>query len=269
MQCKALLPGRADTARLVLPLHQRLKMLKKGEKLMGADAEREGVDREAVLRALVGEGAEGLDPEVMAAVLEAEQLRAAARQAATEAAGFVGEWSEDTEDGEGGGLGNGGGDEDGAGGALGAAPFSARQAEARAAAELKAKAAEDAGSFADDDGAAGRAKVLAVTPTRAVMFVPGAGVRPFHFAHVFSPKATQDAVYANAARGSVLAALNGYNACLMCYGQTGSGKTHTLTGPPGSLDGLDPQAMLLGYLPPSAGVVPRAGAYTRPLLTST
>ena len=41
-----------------------------GEKLMGATAEREGVDREAVLRALVSGGGGGgdaqLDPEVMA-----------------------------------------------------------------------------------------------------------------------------------------------------------------------------------------------------------
>ena len=101
-------------------------------------------------------------------------------------------------------------------------------------------------------------KVLAVTSTRTDMFVPGAGVRPFHFARVFSPEATQVAVYADAAKGSVLAALNGYNACLMCYGQTGSGKTHTLTGPPGALDALDADAVAVGNLPPSAGVVPRA-----------
>jgi hypothetical protein len=254
-------PGRADDARLVLPLHQRLRMIKKGEKLLGAEAEREGVDRAAVLRALVEEqGGAALDPEVMAAVLEAEQLRTVARQAAAEAAGCrFGEWNDDEDEGGGGG-GGGDGAADDAAGALGAAPVGARQAEARAASEAKQKADEDANSvsssFAGGGGAS--AKVLAVMATRAVMFVPGAGVRPFHFAHVFAPEATQDAVYADAARGSVLAALNGYNACLMCYGQTGSGKTHTLTGPPGALDALDPDAVRAGYLPPPAGVVPRA-----------
>ena len=152
-------------------------------------------------------------PSVSAAVLEAEQLRAAARQAAAEAAGCrFGEWNEDEDEDGGGGGGGGAGnngagdDDDAAAGALGAAPFGARQAEARAAAEAKKRAETDAASSssssASDGGGGPSAKVLAVTPTRAVMFVPGAGVRPFHFAHVFSPEATQDAVYADAARGS-------------------------------------------------------------------
>ena len=257
-------PGRPDGSKLVLPLHQRLKMLRKGEKLMGAAAEREGVDRAAVLESLVEMDPGGeMDPEVLAAVLEAEQLRRAAEQAAAEAVEHDAVWAdEDDSSSGGGGVSSGerdGGDE--TAGALGAASFSARQAEARAAAEAKRRVEEDVkgSNGCSVDGRLGPSpKVLAVTPTRAVMFVPGAGVRPFHFARVFPPEATQCAVYADAARSSVLAALNGYNACVMCYGQTGSGKTHTLTGPPGALDEMDVEAARVGTLPPTAGVVPRA-----------
>lgn len=67
-------------------------------------------------------------------------------------------------------------------------------------------------------------------PTRIAMFQPGAGIRPFVFARVFDGDCQQDNVYEHAARGSVCAALNGFNACLLVYGQTGSGKTHTMFG---------------------------------------
>merc|ERR1712072_1209239 len=74
-------------------------------------------------------------------------------------------------------------------------------------------------------------KLLAVSqPTRVVMFQPGAGIRPFVFARVFDGESSQEDVYENTARSSVCAALNGFNACLLCYGQTGSGKTHTMFG---------------------------------------
>ena len=42
-----------------------------------------------------------------------------------------------------------------------------------------------------------------------------------------------------------VAALNGFNTCILCYGQTGSGKTHAAFGPPGCLEGkLGPSAAL-------------------------
>jgi hypothetical protein len=50
------------------------------------------------------------------------------------------------------------------------------------------------------------------------------------FPRVFDGDATQEQVYENTVRASVCAALNGFNACLLCYGQTGSGKTHTMFG---------------------------------------
>merc|ERR1719359_2639616 len=62
------------------------------------------------------------------------------------------------------------------------------------------------------------------------MFQPGAGIRPFVFTRVFDGETAQEDVYDQSARGSVCAALNGFNAALLCYGQTGAGKTHTMFG---------------------------------------
>eukprot|EP00808_Paulinella_micropora_P017092 g26318.t1 len=78
----------------------------------------------------------------------------------------------------------------------------------------------------------GQVQVLAVEPTRAVMHIPGQGVKPFPFPRVFNAHDMQSTVYEEAARDAVIALLNGYNAAVLCYGQTGSGKTHTMFGPP-------------------------------------
>merc|ERR1712166_451140 len=77
------------------------------------------------------------------------------------------------------------------------------------------------------------ARVLAVQESRVVLFVPGIGIRPFHFPAGFEKTNSQRDVYESTARDSVLSVLNGFNACLLCYGQTGSGKTYTMFGPPG------------------------------------
>lgn len=82
------------------------------------------------------------------------------------------------------------------------------------------------------------AKVLAVQPTRVVVHVPGAGVRPFPFSRVFEDE-DQARVHASVGAPAVAAVLNGLNACVLCYGQTGSGKTHTAFGPPGALEASD------------------------------
>eukprot|EP01033_Poteriospumella_lacustris_P001990 gene1990-1449_t len=71
------------------------------------------------------------------------------------------------------------------------------------------------------------------------MHVPGSGVRPFHFSHVYTPTITQEMVYEKTARDSVEAALNGCNACVLCYGQTGSGKTYSFVGPEGTVERED------------------------------
>lgn len=103
-----------------------------------------------------------------------------------------------------------------------------------------------------------RVRLLQIRPpTSIAMLQPGVGVRPFVFSRVFDGAASQADVYNSAARGAVTAALNGFNACVLCYGQTGSGKTHSMFGPDGTL--LDHSNASSNTLTsPSAGIVLRA-----------
>lgn len=57
-----------------------------------------------------------------------------------------------------------------------------------------------------------------------VMNVPGTGLKPFYFNHVFPDKDSQLSIYRESAQDLVIASINGVNGCLLCYGQTGSGK---------------------------------------------
>jgi centromeric protein E len=50
------------------------------------------------------------------------------------------------------------------------------------------------------------------------------------YSRVFSEVTTSEAVYGDAARGLLAAALRGFNATLLAYGPTGSGKTFTMQG---------------------------------------
>lgn len=126
--------------------------------------------------------------------------------------------------------------------------------------------------------AADTAKIVDVNTNNAFvsMHIPGQGVKQFHYSRVFHEKGwshkekqTQGAaddpgsapegilpnvvqmlkpkrqnhneqafVYGHSARESVLATMNGYNACVLAYGQTGSGKTFSLFGDPVSTEKL-------------------------------
>ena len=97
--------------------------------------------------------------------------------------------------------------------------------------------------------------MLASDDSRVTMYVPGQGVRPFTFEHVITPGGTQLDLYERTARTSIIAALNGFNACLFVYGQTGSGKTHTIFGPDGTLKRVQTRTHTL---PAEAGVALRA-----------
>ena len=55
----------------------------------------------------------------------------------------------------------------------------------------------------------------------ASLHVPGTGVKQFHFSNLYDGESSQSSVYSNSACDSVVAALNGYNSCILCYGQTG------------------------------------------------
>lgn len=52
----------------------------------------------------------------------------------------------------------------------------------------------------------------------------------FSFDWVYSEDSTQEEVYENTAKGSVLSVLEGYNSTILAYGQTGTGKTYTMEG---------------------------------------
>ena len=265
--------GRGDG--LVLPLHQRLRLLKKGEKLSFDDA---ALSRDEIAKSF--SNGEELDEELLQALLEAQALGAVDRQAAAQAAGGPGgaaiRWADD---------------DDGGGAAAADAaeeepqPLTAEDKKDLAAAEAEVAAAEAAVPKAADDGddkengenaaaaerKCGSAKLLLVQPSRVVMFVPGSGVRPFVFPTVLDGKASQMEVYVKAAQDAVVSALNGLNACVLAYGQTGSGKTHTTFGPNGTIEEAAACARrshrraataeglgLPSVLPPSAGVVLRA-----------
>jgi len=74
------------------------------------------------------------------------------------------------------------------------------------------------------------AKIISLLNSKVSMFVPGQGIKDFHFGHIFNQDSTQNDIYDTYARNSVIDALNGFNSCIMCYGQTGSGKTYTMFG---------------------------------------
>ena len=52
----------------------------------------------------------------------------------------------------------------------------------------------------------------------------------FRFDYVYDQDSTQDFVYENTAKHTVMSSLEGYNATLLAYGQTGTGKTYTMEG---------------------------------------
>lgn len=56
------------------------------------------------------------------------------------------------------------------------------------------------------------------------------GTHSFGFDHVFDISASQNEVYANAARPVVESVFDGFNGTIMAYGQTSSGKTFTMEG---------------------------------------
>lgn len=52
----------------------------------------------------------------------------------------------------------------------------------------------------------------------------------FSFDYIYSEESSQEEVYANTAKDSVLSVLEGYNSTILAYGQTGTGKTYTMEG---------------------------------------
>ena len=78
--------------------------------------------------------------------------------------------------------------------------------------------------FAVGKGFAARVIDLNAAAGCASMHVPGVGVKQFHFSNLFDGISTQSIVYSSCASDSIVAALNGFNSCILCYGQTGKDK---------------------------------------------
>ena len=245
-------PGTQRERSLVLPLHQRLKMLKKGEKISAEEAAGEkGLSVDEVKAHMVHMAGADLDADVLEMLQDAANLQHAASRAEMDACNQEGRVLGDKWDTEsvGGGAGS-----------LERQPDLANEARAAEAGGRSTenssgnspKTASNAQDAAQDDAdaqrrRAGRSRILSVERSKVVAFVPGVGVRPFNFAHVFDKEASQEALYAAFAQNAVLCALNGFNASVLAYGQTGSGKTFSLFGPPGWLDELRGSFLGNGY----------------------
>ncbi|KAK3275974.1 hypothetical protein CYMTET_15929 [Cymbomonas tetramitiformis] len=250
-------PGNQSKDRqLCLPLHQRLKLLKKGEKLQfGVEEATLPVE---VVNELMAGGAD-MTPELMQALLEAKALEHSLRSAQNAANDVKSrrQWIDnDTDADSTGGLVEG--DENAGNGLLNSAlDWSEERRDGR-----RGSKSEDEELTSRLIQREARACVLAVQRTRVVMYVPGAGVREFHFAESFGKDTEQSALYERSARDAVIACLNGFNSCLLCYGQTGSGKTYTIFGPDGVLESLSSfnKRGLTRALPASCGVAIRACA---------
>jgi hypothetical protein len=251
-----------DNDKLFLPLRQRLKLRRKGDKIA---SEQFGLPVKTV-RELLDSGVlqtgTDLPPEIFAALAEAANLDKAADGAFRDA--FQPKEEQDAEDVE--------------AEAAEAAAMAAQVAEEEAAAA--AAAADDEAQAADTQDESdtsseqtaevssrrphvavqrrhGNARLLTVKPAQAVMFIPGQGFRPFNFHNCFDQSSQQAQVYEQSARDAVASVLNGFNASLLCYGQTGSGKTHTIFGPDRLLRSMmDGDDSLLQHK--DAGVVLRA-----------
>ena len=235
----------ARGGRVILPLHQRLKLMKAGEKLTHDEFAGIAV---AQVDKLVGSN---LAPETIQALLDAEQLLHVAKRAELDARDPLSRtWQDIDTDVESLGLVEKE-REQSLQQALQHAGFDPRK--------KKAKADEKENEHAWDHVKSSGARLLKVEQGSVSMFVPGAGVRPFHFASVFDGAARQREVYDGLAREAVLTALNGFNSCLLCYGQTGSGKTFTAFGPTGIFDEVGSRHHLdKNAVPEAAGVALRA-----------
>ena len=239
------LEGLQRDRQLVLPLHQRLKMLKRGEKITVEEAAGQKGLSVDELKEMVKDGGE-LDADILEMLQDAQNLQHAANRAQTDADNHdfkhLSSWDS--------GGADGGGDcaEDkktrnteiaaGSSGTLGEGSVGGERVQS----SQTTFQIEDESEFSRRRS--GGSRVLSVDRFKVVTFVPGVGVRPFNFSNVFDKDASQETVYTNFAQNAVLCALNGFNACVLAYGQTGSGKTFSLFGPPGWLEEFQGSGML-------------------------
>mmetsp|Transcript_25430 Transcript_25430/g.65726 ORF Transcript_25430/g.65726 Transcript_25430/m.65726 type:complete len:678 (-) Transcript_25430:87-2120(-) len=101
------------------------------------------------------------------------------------------------------------------------------------------------------------AGVVALTDASVVFCAPTIGLREFCYTRAFGAEATQADVYEDSLRPLVVDMLNGRSGCLLAFGQTGSGKTYSVSGADEEAATSLPRDASSSLLP-SAGLVPRA-----------
>eukprot|EP00050_Salpingoeca_kvevrii_P002917 m.208550 g.208550 ORF g.208550 m.208550 type:complete len:624 (+) comp10717_c1_seq1:431-2302(+) len=72
--------------------------------------------------------------------------------------------------------------------------------------------------------------ILAVHPKSVLVCAPSVGLRQFRFNNVLNQTTTQTEVYGKCSE-LITEFINGVNGTVLCFGQTGSGKTYTMFGP--------------------------------------
>jgi len=185
-----------DRQLLVLPLHQRLKMLKKGEKITAEEAAGDkGVSIEELKAQLVTMAGGGdLDADVLEMLQDAQNLQHAATRAETDANNLerrvFEKWDSEGAPGAGGDAADNTSTQAHAAG-VGASGFGGG-----GGGGTSSESSRDTVQADDDTETqrrrSGRSRVLTVERSKVVAFVPGVGVRPFIFAHVFDKDAAQE-----------------------------------------------------------------------------
>lgn len=235
-------PGKQESSKLVLPLHQVLQFKKKGQKLSRDFRKDYGINSEQLLSHLNQGG--DVAPGIMQALIEAEQLNilyesSKGRKIKTSV------WNEETgklEDAEYEVFNE---TENNEGGFKGDINTNAdKKIDISLLKERTVQKMENDENIANNSEADknknnlsenfqfynSSAKLLAIMKSRVAMYVPGAGVKQFNFSSIYGPEDQQENIYNSYGSQPVLDVLNGINASILCYGQTGAGKTHTMFG---------------------------------------
>lgn len=251
-RCKPLMRAQSNTRQMVIPLHQKMRLIRKGkleaQKLFDIP-EAGSSEASSQVDALIAASGGNMSPELIQALLEAQRLQHDAATALLDdderrKRKHASAWVADSTNGH--------------STTLGMAQHSSQVAMNQIRAEraiapgqpsegslqslLSSRGVPDSASTSsaggtssgsgdgdkDDDKedqprAVSRAQFVGTQPTQVVMYMPGSGVRPFTFPRVFGVDVDQRGIFDGLGREVVMGAMSGFNACLITYGQTGSG----------------------------------------------
>jgi len=240
-------PGHQEDTGMILPLHQRLKMLKKGQKISREEAMGQHKLSVSEIKSKFLGNESDISSELMEMLQDAKNLFFANSRAQSDAQTNVFQLNGQEVDRI---------SAHSQGSAVGAGPdanevqpmreHSAHASGAGTSSGGEKKNSCDTHAADENQGQRrlfGRSKVLSVDQSSVAAYIPGVGVRSFRFSNVMDAEVNQQVVYASFARNAVVSALNGFNSCVLAYGQTGSGKTFSLFGPPQWMDELDDSSL--------------------------